>query len=97
MAYIVDLTHVLDILFTLTAGKGEQALTPQIMQCAIELYRESSRSTYVHEKIKKFPVSVFSNGSVISEVECLVRERYIQDTVLRQQVERMLPRDSGGR
>ncbi|KIM64407.1 hypothetical protein SCLCIDRAFT_1213244 [Scleroderma citrinum Foug A] len=96
MAYIVDLTHVLDILFTLTAGKGEQALTPRIMQCAIELYRESSRSTYVHEKIKNFPVSIFSNSGIISEVECLVRERYIQDDRLRHEVERV-SKDRGGR
>ncbi|KAL4065553.1 hypothetical protein V8B97DRAFT_1875211, partial [Scleroderma yunnanense] len=97
MAYIVDLTHVLDILFTLTAGKSEQALAPQILQRAIALYRESGRSTYVHDKIKSFPVSVFSSNQVILEIECLVRERYVKDDELRKHVEAQASKDKGGK
>lgn len=97
MAYIVDLTHVMDILFTLTDGKGEQALTSEIIRSTTEVYRESERSRYVHSKIKDFPVSIFSSNDVISQVENLIRERYIQDDALRRQVESMVQRGRGRR
>lgn len=88
MAYIVDLTHVMDILFTLTEGKGEQALTPRIIQNTTEVYCKSQRSRDVHNEIKNFTVSVLSSN-VISQVEGLIKERYIQDDALRQRVEEM--------
>jgi len=82
IAYIVDLTNVLDILFTLTVrGYGEN-LNIRTIKAAYKAYFGSTRRTHVHAQIRGYSPSIFGSNGVISEVEVLVRQRYVIDKEL---------------
>jgi len=73
MAYIVDLTHVMDLLFMLTVGKDEQELQPSIINNTVLAYSESAKRRNGHTKIKAFTGSIIGyGGDVFSEIEFLV-------------------------
>ncbi|KAG6331386.1 hypothetical protein ID866_7703 [Astraeus odoratus] len=76
MAYIVHLTHVLDVLFTLTATR------------TVRVYHASGKWRNVYDKIEDFAPSLFGGEHVISEVESLLWERYITDIDLERAVEK---------
>lgn len=93
MAYIADLTNVLDILFTLTSCRNEQNLNIRTVKAAWKAYYESIRSKHVHAQIRGCPVTTFGNNAVILEIENLVRQRYVIDQVLMKRVREVSARD----
>ncbi|KAG6330462.1 hypothetical protein ID866_8625 [Astraeus odoratus] len=88
MAYIVHLTHVLDILFTLTATRKQQVLTTDVVDASVDVYYTSQKWRCVHEKIGKFSPSLFGGQDVMSEIESLLWDRYISNVDLGTAVER---------
>ncbi|KAI6007821.1 hypothetical protein EDC04DRAFT_3095525 [Pisolithus marmoratus] len=54
VAYIVDLTHVLEMLFPLTADERGKKLTRRAIKLAFKAYYESSWMRDVHEDIGQF-------------------------------------------
>ena len=96
MAYITDLTHVLDIIFTLTASRDEKKLTTGIIKTAIVLYHMSQRRRDVHTKIKEFPVALFASRNVNAELESIVKSRYTTDGDLKERVEKITPEELEG-
>ena len=73
MAYIVDLAHVLKILFALIAGNSEKKLTRRPIKIAFNLYNESEFRRYVHTEVKKFTQSVGGRDVILERIESLVR------------------------
>jgi len=96
MAYITDLTHVLDIIFTLTVSRSVEKLTIKIIKAAIVLYQMSQRRVDVHTKIKELPIAVFRGCDVNAEMESIVKSRYITDVDLKERVEEITPADLDG-
>ena len=86
IAYIVDLTNVLDILFTLTAGRSEENLNIKAIKAAYKGYYGSTRRTHVHTQIRGYSPSILGSNDVISAIETLVRQRYNTDTELARKV-----------
>lgn len=73
MAYIVDLTHVMDLLFMLTVGKDEQELKPSIINDTVFAYSESAKRRNAHAKIKAFTGKIIGSGEdVFAEIESLI-------------------------
>ena len=87
MAYITDLTHVLDIIFVLTASRDERKPTIRIIKTAIVLYQMSQRRWDVHTKIKELSIGFFGGCDVNTEMESIVKSRYITDGELKEKVE----------
>ena len=96
MAYITDLTHVLDIIFTLTTSRNEKKLTIRIIKAAIVLYQTSQRRRDVHTKIKELPIAFFGGCDVIVEMESIVKSRYTTDDDLKKNVEERTPAELEG-
>ena len=96
MAYIADLTHVLDIVFTLTTSGDEKKLTIRIIKTAIVLYQASQRRRDVHTKINELPIAFFGGCDVNAEMESIVKSRYITDGELKEKVEKITPTESEG-
>ena len=96
VAYITDLTHVLDIIFTLTASRKEEKLTIKIIKAAIVLYQTSQRRRDVHNKIKELPIAFFGGCDVNVEMESIVKSRYTTDDDLKEKVEKMTPAELEG-
>ncbi|KAG6336076.1 hypothetical protein ID866_3002 [Astraeus odoratus] len=72
-AYIVDLTHVLKTLFTLTTRNSEKALTRKSIKTAFKLYHQSALRSNVHANLKN-PDGVIAGRDVILEkIESLVK------------------------
>ncbi|KIM66452.1 hypothetical protein SCLCIDRAFT_1211206 [Scleroderma citrinum Foug A] len=90
MAYITDLTHVMDIIFTLTVSRNEKKLAIRIIKAAIVLYQTSQRRRDVHIKIKELPIERFFGGCDINaEMESIVKSRYTTDDDLKDKVEKI--------
>ena len=96
MAYITDLTHVLDIIFTLTVSRKEEKLTIRIIKTAIVLYQTSQKRRDVHNKIKELPIAFFGGCDVNAEMESIVKSRYTTDDDLKEKVEKMTPAELEG-
>ena len=96
MAYIVDLTHVLDIIFTLIVSSNEKKLTTGIIKAAIVLYQMSQRRRDVHAHIKGLPIGFFKGCDVSAEMESIVKSRYITDDDLKEKVEKVTPAELEG-
>ena len=96
IAYIADLTHVLDIIFTLVASRREKQLTIRIIKTAIVLYQTSQRRRDVHIKIKRLPIGFFGGCDVNMEMESCVKSRYIIDEDLRKKIDEISPAELEG-
>jgi len=96
MAYITDLTHVLDIIFTLTVSRSGKKLTTGIIKAAIVLYQMSQRRRDVHTRIKELPIGFFKGCDVNAEMESIVKSRYTTDDDLKEKVEKVTPAELEG-
>ncbi|KAI6023128.1 hypothetical protein BKA83DRAFT_4273378 [Pisolithus microcarpus] len=85
MAYIVDLTHVLDILFALKGGEGGKKLTRRAIKLAFNAYYASSWMEEVHESIRQFRHTIMDRDEIIEKIEALVlasdREAHVTSTI----------------
>ncbi|KAG6332323.1 hypothetical protein ID866_6762, partial [Astraeus odoratus] len=90
MAYIVDLTHIMDILFTLTDRESNQEVSLSTVRVAINAYRHSSKMRDVHTKICAFTntSSIISASDLTSAIDALVNERYDTDASLKSTIEK---------
>ena len=82
MAYIVDLTNVLDILFTLTSRKSQENINIRTIKAALVAYYRSIRREDVHNQIRECSVGKFRSSGVVSEIESLIVQRYVIDEEL---------------
>lgn len=96
IAYIADLTHVLDIIFTLVASRREKQLTIRIIKAAIVTYQTSMKRRDVHAKIKELPIALVGGCNIIVETESFVKSRYITDEDLRKKIEEISLADLEG-
>ncbi|KAI5987753.1 hypothetical protein F5J12DRAFT_554247 [Pisolithus orientalis] len=67
MAYIVDLTHVLEILFSLTAEMRTKKLTRTAIKMAYKAYLESEWMTHVHMDIRFFQCPTMARDVVFDK------------------------------
>lgn len=72
MAYIVDLTHVLDILFALKGNEGGKKLTRRAIKLAFNAYYASSWKGKVHDSIRQFKHTITDRDEIIEKIEALV-------------------------
>ncbi|KIK11353.1 hypothetical protein PISMIDRAFT_502987 [Pisolithus microcarpus 441] len=79
MAYIVDLVHILEILFSLTAGDDEKKLTRGAVSSAFNAYYDSEMRYNVHRRIKGFDYKIPGRDTVLEEIISLVRTSPIDD------------------
>ncbi|KAL4077780.1 hypothetical protein J3A83DRAFT_1663014 [Scleroderma citrinum] len=77
IAYITDLTHVLDILFTMTASRSEKNLTIKVIKVAIVAYQTSQRRRDVHNKVNGLLIKLIGGCDVTAEMESLVKSSRI--------------------
>ncbi|KIM53834.1 hypothetical protein SCLCIDRAFT_1222464 [Scleroderma citrinum Foug A] len=75
MAYITDLTNVLDALYTLVTRRSDDNLNIRTVKIALMAYYKSMKRKEVHARIRKCSGIIFGSNGVISEIESLVRER----------------------
>ncbi|KAI5991360.1 hypothetical protein EDC04DRAFT_2911527 [Pisolithus marmoratus] len=73
MAYILDLVHVLEILFTLTATNNEKNLTRGAIRVAFNAYYDSEMRRSAHKQIKDFDFRIPGPDPVLQEIISLVR------------------------
>ncbi|KAI6019530.1 hypothetical protein BKA83DRAFT_4307267, partial [Pisolithus microcarpus] len=73
MAYIVDLIHILEILFTLTANDNQRSLTRRAIQIAFNAYHYSKMRRYAHAQIRDFDSKIPGGDPVLDTVVSLVR------------------------
>ncbi|KAI5984646.1 hypothetical protein EDD15DRAFT_2533121 [Pisolithus albus] len=79
MAYIVDLVHVLEILFSLTANNDGKKLTRGAVSSAFNTYYDSEMRYNVHRRIKGFDYKIPGRDTVLDEIISLVRMSPIDD------------------
>ena len=91
MAYIVDLTNVLDILFTLTSHKSQENLNIRTIKAALLAYYESMRRKHVHIHIRECSVAIFGSSGVVVEIELLLSNRYDIDKELVERIGKITP------
>ncbi|KAI6154625.1 hypothetical protein BKA82DRAFT_4070590 [Pisolithus tinctorius] len=72
MAYIVDLTHVLEILFALTSNRKGKKLTRRAIKLAFNEYCKSSWRTNVHTAIRQFKHTITDYDVILEKIEALV-------------------------
>ncbi|KAL4077465.1 hypothetical protein J3A83DRAFT_4368789 [Scleroderma citrinum] len=96
MAYIADLTNILDILFTLTASRSEENLNIRTIKAAWMAYYGSMRRKHVHAQIRGCSVAIFGSSGVVSEIESIVRKRYVIDEELVKAIRKISPADLEG-
>lgn len=87
MAYIVDLTHVLEILFSLTAGMWVKKLTRTAVKLAYKAYYESRWMTQNHVDVRYFQCSVTGHDAVLEKIISMIssddREARVSQTLER--------------
>ena len=91
MAYIVDLTNVLDILFTLTSRRNQENLNIRTIKVALITYYKSMRRNHVHTQIRECSVGIFGSSGVVTEIESLLSRRYVVDEELVKAIEMIAP------
>ncbi|KAI6046614.1 hypothetical protein EDC04DRAFT_2995151 [Pisolithus marmoratus] len=79
MAYIVDLVHILDILFALTANNNEKKLTRGAISVALDTYYQSEMRRNTHQQIKSFDYKIPRRDTVLDKIISLVRMSPIDD------------------
>ncbi|KAI5991371.1 hypothetical protein EDC04DRAFT_2987702 [Pisolithus marmoratus] len=79
MAYIVDLVHILDILFALTANNNEKKLTRGAISVAFDTYCQSNMRRNTHQQIKSFNYKVPRRDAVLDKIIDLVGTSPIDD------------------
>ncbi|KAI5985707.1 hypothetical protein F5J12DRAFT_775246 [Pisolithus orientalis] len=72
MAYIVDLTHVLEILFSLTAGIRAKKLTRMAVKMAYKAYLESQWVMYTHTEIRHFQCWTAARDVVLEKITTMI-------------------------
>ncbi|KAI6100691.1 hypothetical protein EDD16DRAFT_1717210 [Pisolithus croceorrhizus] len=80
MAYIVDLVHILEILFSLTANSNEKKLTRGAVSAAFNAYYDSEMRRSVHQRINRFDFKIPGRDTVLDEIISLVRTSPIDDS-----------------
>ncbi|KAL4072053.1 hypothetical protein J3A83DRAFT_4092343 [Scleroderma citrinum] len=73
MAYIVDLAHVLKVLFALIAGNSEKKLTRRPIKIAFNTYNDSQFRQQVHAEVKNFTPTAEGRDVSLEKIEDLVR------------------------
>ncbi|KAI6043672.1 hypothetical protein EDC04DRAFT_635671 [Pisolithus marmoratus] len=68
MAYIVDFTHVLEILFSLTADMRAKKLTRTAIKLAYKVYYRSEWMAYAHTDIRSFQCSSTARDVVLEKI-----------------------------
>ncbi|KAL4077538.1 hypothetical protein J3A83DRAFT_1606447 [Scleroderma citrinum] len=87
MAYIVDLIHVLEILFALTANTSGKNLTRRAIKLAFKVYHDSQMKDNAHTRIRGFDFSntqIPGRDIILEEIVSLARISYTDDSVLSQ-------------
>ncbi|KAI5985705.1 hypothetical protein F5J12DRAFT_916223 [Pisolithus orientalis] len=72
MAYIVDLTHVLEILFSLTAGIRAKKLTRMAVKMAYKAYLESPWVMCTHTEIRHFQCPTTTRDAVLDKITSMI-------------------------
>ncbi|KAI6152663.1 hypothetical protein BKA82DRAFT_4113147 [Pisolithus tinctorius] len=83
MAYIVDLTHVLEILFALTAEMRAKKLTRTAIKIAYKAYLESEWMTHAHTDIRYFRCSTKDRDDVLDKITSMIPSGDREDRVSR--------------
>lgn len=96
MAYIADLTNVLDTLYTLTTRRKDTNLNIRTVKTAFMAYCRSVRRRDVHTRIRQYSITTLGSNGVISEIQSLVRERYAIDKDLMKAIWKIPPSDLEG-
>ena len=99
MAYIVDLVHVLEILFALTANVNGKNLTRRAIKRAFTLYHGSQMKITAHDRIRKFDFSkaqIPGRDIILEEIVSLVRNSCTDDAEVSQSLGRIPPADLAG-
>ena len=99
MAYIVDLVHVLEILFVLTASVNEKKLTRRAIKRAFTVYYNSRMKITAHSRIRKFDFSgtrIPGRDIILDEIISLVRNSCTDDAEVSQLLDRISPADLAG-
>ncbi|KAI6046612.1 hypothetical protein EDC04DRAFT_2887878 [Pisolithus marmoratus] len=89
MAYIVDLIHVLEILFTLTANDSQKKLTRRAIKIAFRAYYDSDMMRNAHAQIKDFDYKMPGRDAVLEKIVSLVRMSRIDDVELSRAIGRI--------
>ncbi|KAI6043682.1 hypothetical protein EDC04DRAFT_635965 [Pisolithus marmoratus] len=72
MAYIVDLTNVLEILFSLTAGMRAKRLTRTAIKLAYKVYYRSEWMAYAHTDIRSFQCPSTARDVVLEKITSML-------------------------
>ncbi|KIN95213.1 hypothetical protein M404DRAFT_1007699 [Pisolithus tinctorius Marx 270] len=80
MAYIVDLVHILEILFALTANKNEIKLTRGAISLAFNAYYPSAIQRDAHQNIKTRDYKIPGRDAVLEEIVSLLGTSAIDDS-----------------
>ncbi|KAI5990830.1 hypothetical protein F5J12DRAFT_897621 [Pisolithus orientalis] len=83
MAYIADLTHVLEILFSFTAGMKEKKLTRMAIKLAYKAYLESQWVMYTHTEIRHFRCWAAARDVVLEKITTMIPSEDREDRVSR--------------
>ena len=93
MAYIVNLVHVLEILFALTASVNEKSLTRRAIKGAFKVYYDSRMKTTAHSRIREFDFSnaqIQSCDIILDKIISLIKDSCTDDTEVLQSLARIL-------
>ena len=96
MAYIVDLVHVLEILFALTASVNEKELTRRAIKRAFTVYHGSQMKITAHSRIREFDFTdtrIPGRDIIFEEITSLVRNSCTDDAEVSQLLTRIPPTD----
>ena len=95
MAYIVDLVHVLEILFALTASVNEKDLTCRAIKRAFAVYHGSQMKATAHSRIRgfNFTTQIPGRDIILDEIVSLVRNSCTDDAEVSQLLTRIPPAD----
>ncbi|KAI6019018.1 hypothetical protein PISMIDRAFT_16762 [Pisolithus microcarpus 441] len=91
MAYIVDLDHILEILFSLTANNNKRKLTRGAVSSAFDAYYDSEMRRNVHRQIKGFHHKIPGRDGVLDKIITLVRTSPIDDSEISGALGSILP------
>ncbi|KAI6043694.1 hypothetical protein EDC04DRAFT_636940 [Pisolithus marmoratus] len=83
MAHIVDLMHVLEILFSLTAGMTAKKLTRTAIKLAYKAYYGSEWMNLTHTTISSFPCSSAARDVVLDKITSIISSADREDRVCR--------------
>ncbi|KAI6003254.1 hypothetical protein F5J12DRAFT_893880 [Pisolithus orientalis] len=93
MTYIVDLVHILEILFALTANKNEIKLTRGAISLAFNAYYPSAIQRDAHQNIKTRDYKIPGRDAVLEEIVSLLGTSAIDDSGISRVLVNILPAD----